>query len=148
VFQGVVALKIDAAASGAKIRETGRVTHIEWDDAALTKKRDEECKAYAPKPQPVCRKLVTGEEVCGTSSTGTYVPEYCYADVGLGAYKANGIWNQNDNFIDRVMYSGDRTFTFSRFQIRSYDNRDGLVKMGSVILGKSTDNSVVTPYVK
>lgn len=150
VFQGLVSIKIDAAATGAKIKEIGRASHIEWDDAALTKKRDEECKAYAPKPQPVCRKLVTGEEVCGVPSSSNYVPEYCYADAGLGAYKANFIWNQSESFIDRVMYSGDRTFTFSRFEIRSYDNRDALTKMGSVILGKKTtpDYPMPMPFVR
>jgi uncharacterized secreted protein with C-terminal beta-propeller domain len=149
VFQGLVSIKIDAAASGDKIKEIARASHIEWDDVALTKKRDADCEAYKPK-EKVCRKLITGEEVCTDGSYNSYVPEYCYADSTLGAYKAQMIWEKNDQFVDRVMYSGDRTFTFSRFEIRSYDNRNTLSKMGSVMLGKPSDTSglQVVPYIR
>ncbi len=127
IFQGLVSIKIDANSTGSKIKEIARASHLEWNDAELLKQREKDCEAYRPK-EKVCRKLTTGEEVC-TDSTNSYVPEYCYADSGLGAYKASAIWQQSHQFIDRVMYAGDRTFTFSRYEIRSYDNRDSLVKM-------------------
>ncbi len=145
VFQGLVSVKIDAMASENKIKEVARVSHIEWDEAALLKQRATDCEPYRPK-EKTCRKLTTGEEVC-TNGSSSYVPEYCYADSGIGTYKAQMIWQKNDQFIDRVMYSGNRTFTFSRFEIRSYDNVDGLAKKGSVVLGQKSDTPVpIMPY--
>lgn len=145
IFQGLVSIKIDASAVGSKVKEIARVSHIDWNEADLIKQRDKDCEAYRPK-EKVCRKLTTGEEVC-TDGTSMYVPEYCYADSGIGAYKANMIWNMSDQFIDRAIYSGDRTFTFSRYEIRSYDNRDTLAKMGSVILGKKSDSPMTEPLM-
>jgi len=132
-FQGLVSLKIDASLGNNKIKETGRVSHIEWDESTLAKKLELDCEPYRPKPK-TCRKLTTGEEVCTDGSTSSYVPEYCYADAGLGAYKASQIWQKYDQFIDRVVYTGDRAFSFSRYEIRSFNNQSGLVPAGKVIL--------------
>lgn len=140
VFQGLISLKIDANSTGNKIKETARVSHIEWDEAALLKQRNVDCEPYRPK-EKACRKLTTGEEVCSDGTYSSYVPEYCYADVGIGAYKASQIWQKNDQFIDRVLYTGDRTFTFSQYQIRSFDNQTGLAPIGKVIL----ENRAKTP---
>ncbi len=136
-FQGLISLKIDASSTENKIKETARISHIEWDEAALLKQRDTDCEAYRPKAK-ICRKLTTGEEVCTDGSYSSYVPEYCYADVGIGAYKASQIWQKSDQFIDRVLYAGDRTFSFSQYQIRSLNNQSGLTPMGKVNLEDRT----------
>lgn len=136
-FQGLISLKIDASSTENKIKETARISHIEWDEAALLKQRDTDCEAYRPKAK-ICRKLTTGEEVCTDGLYSSYVPEYCYADVGIGAYKASQIWQKSDQFIDRVLYAGDRTFSFSQYQIRSLNNQSGLTPMGKVNLEDRT----------
>ncbi len=78
---------------------------------------------------------MSGEEVC-TTNDNAYVPNYCYADTGIGAYKANMIWNQSESFIDRVLYSNDRVFTFSRAKIQSLDANNGLALHGTVKLSQ------------
>ena len=134
VFQGMVAVSINPADTAGIVRELARTTQLVWDDAALTAARDKECMQYKPQAR-TCRKLVSGEEVC-TDGTPNYIPAYCYADAGLGAFKANSIWNQSERFIDRVMYSGSRVYTLSRAQIQSLDIAADakLEKKGSVDL--------------
>lgn len=46
-FQGMVAVKIDPAASQV-VQEVGRTTHISWDDAILKKELTKECAQYIP----------------------------------------------------------------------------------------------------
>jgi inhibitor of cysteine peptidase len=134
IFQGVVAVSINPADTTGIVREIARTTHLVWDDAALTIARDKECAQYKPQVR-TCRKLVSGEEVC-TDGAPSYIPSYCYADAGLGAFKAQSFWNQSERFIDRVMYSGSRVYTLSRAQIQSLDIAAAakLEKKGSVAL--------------
>lgn len=137
-FQWMVAIKIDPLAS-KNIQEIGRSTHISWDDDMLKKELVKECEQYIPKTGSTCRKLISGEEVCSQVNPG-YTPNYCFADAGLGAYKASKIWWQYSNFIDRVMYSQDRVFTFSRAKIESLSDWD-FSKKGKVELPYNKSNS-------
>ena len=130
VFQGMVALSIKSGDTKGVIRETARTTHLMWDDTALKAALDKECAQYKPVAR-TCRKLTSGEEIC-TDGQPNYIPNYCYADAGLGAYKAQNLWNQSENFIDRVVYVGDRVYTLSRAKIEALDM--SLMTKGSVKL--------------
>ncbi len=50
------------------------------------------------------------------------------------------LWNQSENFIDRVAYAGDRVYTLSRAKIEALDT--GLVTKGSVKLSPRADQPV------
>ncbi len=101
-----------------------------WDDTILKAALDKECSQYKPVAR-TCRKLISGEEVCNDGQP-SYIPNYCYADAGLGAYKSQNLWNQSENFIDRVAYAGDRVYSLSRAKIDALDI--GFVIKGSVNL--------------
>jgi uncharacterized secreted protein with C-terminal beta-propeller domain len=122
IFQGLVAVRIDPSNASGVVKELARTSHIVWNRDDLLQQRNKECSAYVPKQEKTCRKLISGEEVC-TTGDSTYVPNYCYADAGIGAYKANQIWNQRSRFIDRVLFSGERVFTFSRAKIETLEGQ-------------------------
>ena len=126
----MVALSIKSGDTKGVIRETARTTHLMWDDTALKATIAKECAQYKPSTR-TCRTLISGEEVCSDGQP-SYIPNYCYADAGIGAYKAQNLWNQSENFIDRVAYVGDRVFTLSRGKIEALDMN--LLTKGSVKL--------------
>ncbi len=142
IFQGVVALSITPETG---VVEKARTTHLDIiDDKTLEAARTKECLAYSAPKTPVCKKLIGGGEYC-ESAGSTYVPSYCYADSPISEYKATQIWNYSNNFIDRVLYSGNRLFTFSNARIDSLDIDAGLLQKGSVKIMTESGSVVPTP---
>lgn len=142
VFQGVVAVSVNTKTG---VTEKARTTQLDTlDNATLEATRAKECMTYTTPKTPVCRKLIGEGEYCEPAGGYTYIPSYCYADSPISEYLATQIWSYSNNFIDRVVYSGNRLFTFSNTRIDALDIDDGLRKMGSVQLSSST-KSKITP---
>jgi hypothetical protein len=119
-FQGLSTLSIDL---NSWVTENYRITHI--DTTGLEAKRLEDCKKYAPTTQePLCKKLITGEEYCSVNNQ-KYVPSYCYADSTIWEYLANQSYNYQDSFINRAIWIWNDVYAVSSDKVWVYEIKTG-----------------------
>jgi uncharacterized secreted protein with C-terminal beta-propeller domain len=67
-----------------------------------------------------------------------YTPEYCKAWVSLEVYRANTLWNESRDFIDRIVYLGDRLYSVGESSIRGWTLTDASSPFGSVYFSGAT----------
>jgi hypothetical protein len=118
-FQGLSTLTID---KNTWIKEDYRLTHI--DTTGLEAKRLEDCKKYSTwTSEPLCKKLITWEEYCSSSSR--YVPTYCYADSTIWEYLTSQSWNYSNSFVNRALWVGSDVFAISNDKISAHEMSSG-----------------------
>lgn len=67
-----------------------------------------------------------------------YMPEYCKASATLDMYRASNLWNESRDFIDRVVYVGERLYTIGESSIRSWSFSDTSTPTGALYFSGST----------
>lgn len=67
-----------------------------------------------------------------------YTPDYCKPSATLDMYRASNLWNESRDFIDRVVYVGERLYTIGESSIRSWSLSDTSTPTGTLNFSGST----------
>ena len=131
-WQGSLVLDLDLDDGITKLANLSQITPED-----VRAHREKTCEPYTKMtdPEPVCRILLNGEEVCTTPSESRsreYIPEYCYVDVSDEEFFAQQMWNFSTKFVQRNLYLDSSIYTISQHGIHAYDMDEEYADISSV----------------
>jgi inhibitor of cysteine peptidase len=135
-FQWVIGISIVPNS----ITEKFRLSHMP-SSSTLTDAWKKECAEYSGSNGGKCVTLLDGSSYCPSSSR--YVPSYCYATSTVDEYFANQLWNYSSDFVNRVLYIGDTTYTLAENGIKAWSLLSPVSPKGSLQykVNKNTSSS-------